>query len=350
MRYFKQSIRITPNKNYAAAPMFKGRSQMDFDGQRITMAMRSRTEMYAAKEYKDGMPTFNHTFDGLMPLMIDFKWEIDPQTNKIVGNAEQKREAEVLRFLKYHENMVWRVDIDKQGNVSKKPSNTNLRTPIFIIEILEDTLENEITKWEKELKVKSIISDMTEEQRIELCYFYGLNPQAMIDGESKISLAGQGGAVIQKDNIDDFLAMMDNKSSELHGVFDKVLFNKSLIEGIIKHADGVYTSEGGVQLGFNEAEAINYLQTNTGFKDMLCKRVNQSRITFNTTIKKEHTAIIETTASNVLNLPYDEKVKWAKENKVPHIHTMSVESKIDEAIKKHIVGKGIMSTEKANNE
>lgn len=349
MRYFKQSIRVTPNKNYAAAPMFKGRSSMDFDGQKVTMAMRSKTEMYAVKEYKDGMPTFNHTFDGLTPMMINFKWEIDPQTNKVVESANQKREAEVLRFLKYHENVVWRNDIDKQGNVVRKPKNSNLKTPIFIIEVLEDTLENEITKWEKELKVRSIISGMTEEQRVELCYFYGLNPSTMIDGESKISLAGSGGTILQKDNIDDFLAMMDNKSSELHGVFDKVLFTKSLMEGVIKHVDGVFTSEGGVQLGFSEAEAINYIQTNTGFKDMLCKRVNQNRVTFNKSIKREHTAIIEEGESNVLNLTYDEKIKWARENKVPHIHTMKDETKIDDAIRKHIVGKGIMATEKENS-
>lgn len=349
MRYFKQSIRVTPNKNYAAAPMFKGRSSMDFDGQKVTMAMRSKTEMYAVKEYKDGMPTFNHTFDGLTPMMINFKWEIDPQTNKVVESANQKREAEVLRFLKYHENVVWRNDIDKQGNVVRKPKNSNLKTPIFIIEVLEDTLENEITKWEKELKVRSIISGMTEEQRVELCYFYGLNPSAMIDGESKISLAGSGGTILQKDNIDDFLAMMDNKSSELHGVFDKVLFTKSLMEGVIKHVDGVFTSEGGVQLGFSEAEAVNYIQTNTGFKDMLCKRVNQNRVTFNKSIKREHTAIIEEGESNVLNLTYDEKIKWARENKVPHIHTMKDETKIDDAIRKHIVGKGIMATEKENS-
>ncbi len=205
MRYFKQSIRITPNKMYAAAPIFKGRSQVEFGGQRVTMAMRNRNEMYNVKEYVDGMPTFIHQFDGVTPLMIDFKWEIDPNTNKIKESDKQKREAAVLNFLKFHENIVWKKDIDSLGNISKSAGNVNLKKALFIIEILEDTLNNEIQRWEKELKVRCIVNDMTEEQRVELCYFYGLNPNGMIDGETKVALAGKSGVAVNNENIDDFL-------------------------------------------------------------------------------------------------------------------------------------------------
>lgn len=340
MRYFKQSIRITPNKMYAAAPIFKGRSQVEFGGQRITMAMRNRNEMYNVKEYVDGMPTFIHQFDGVTPLMIDFKWEIDPNTNKIKESDKQKREAAVLNFLKFHENIVWKKDIDSLGNISKSAGNVNLKKALFIIEILEDTLNNEIQRWEKELKVRCIVNDMTEEQRVELCYFYGLNPNGMIDGETKVALAGKSGVAVNNENIDDFLDMMQNKGKEIHGVLNKVIFNKALVDGVIRKQDGVYISDGGLQIGMSEAEAISYLETNSSFKDMISKRLNQSRVLFLEKIKAEQTAVIETDL-NILNKPFDVKKQWAKDNGVPYIHNITDDDKLTKKIKEFIVASGL---------
>lgn len=336
MRYFTQSIRITPNKQYGVAPIFTGKSEMNFDNKRLTLAMRNKNSMYGAKEYESNMPVFVHQFDGVSPLMIDFKWEIDPVSNKIKESEMQRREAAVLMFLKNHENIISKKDILANGNPVRNPSNSNLRLPIFIMEILEDSLLEKIDLWDKELKVRNIVGGMTEDERIELCYFYGLNPKNMIDMQSKIVLAGQSGIIFEGDNLDKFFAIMSDGNSYIKEIFNKVLFNKCLNDGIIIYTDNQYRIENGATLGMREQDVYETLNNDRSIRDMLSNRVNQNKILFMDRVKKEYSDITDN-YKDLLDLSFEEKKKWALMNKVPHSAIIQNEKKLDLAIKDFII-------------
>jgi hypothetical protein len=341
MRFFTQSIRITPNKIYGAAPMFTGVSEVDLEGKRIKIAMQSKNRLYGSKEYDESMPVFTHKFDGISPLMIDFKWEINPETNKITESDQQKRESAVLNFLKQHENTISSRDMRSDGQPVRKPKNSNLKLPIFIMEILEDTLTEKIELWDKELKVKGIIANMTEEERAELCYLYGLNPKNMIDMQSKISLAGQGGVIFNPENMDKFLEMMGDKESSVKEVFDKVLFNKAKIDGVIVYSDGSFRTSEGTIIGMREDDVLMALKDDASLRNMLSKRLNQNAINFLQKVK-DSAGNADLKYQSVLDMPFEEKKQWAKDNKVPHAGITNDEEKLNRNIESFLRGKAMM--------
>jgi hypothetical protein len=343
MRFFTQSIRITPNKIYGAAPMFTGVSEVELEGKRVKIAMQSRNRLYGSKEYDGKMPVFKHQFDGISPLMIDFKWEIDPTTNKVVESDEQKRQSQVLNFLRQHENVISSRDMRSDGQPVRKPKNSNLKLPIFIMEVLEDTLTEKIEFWDKELKVKGIIANMTEEERVELCYLYGLNPKNMIDMQSKIVLAGQGGVIFNPENMDNFLAMMEDKESAVKEVFDKVLFNKAKIEGVITYSDGSFRTSEGTVIGMREDDVLMALRDDSSLRNMLSKRLNQNAVKFLQGVK-ESAGSLELSYQSVVDMPFEQKKQWAKDNKVPHAAITNDEEKLNKNIESFLRNKSMMGS------
>jgi hypothetical protein len=350
MRYFTQSIRIYPNPQYGLGLLFKGISEVVQDNKKIVKAMENPRRMYAPNEFiKDKTRYFTHQFDGRTPLMIDFKWEVDPQNDTYVNSSQQKREAEVLTFLKYHQNIIEKKDLLPDGNPKKNVSNFNLTVPLFIMEILEDSKAEAIKLWEKELKAKIYIDDMTEEQRAELCYFYGLDPTQMIFGESKIVLSGVGGVAISKENIDKFLSIIENPENEVAETLNKVLMNKAKKDSAIIFENGQYLTEGRTLIGYSEEEVMMYIAKNPSFKSMLSARLNQSALTFHKKIKESRNTAIENN-DDILSKPFDVKRRWALENKVPAAGLIKNEEKLDQAIKTHIVGTAIKQAEMKQGE
>ncbi len=334
----KKSVRITLNPTIASNSTFNGRCYVRHSGGEELRVMKSEREMWDKKDYD---PTKNHYMREMKlgdVFAINYVWEADE--NMVIKNELHKKEKEVFDFLCSHQNVVFKDEVNDSGVfVAGRSRNNNMKTPMFILEVLEDSISKDDERFTKILSAMNIVNDMTNTQRINWVYYYGGKPDDMSEAQIRKWLVDPTtGRVLSTSAIDEFLDMM-NKSDKSSGKFVmfnvKVLFNKALALKKIQFNDGQYYSESGMPIGYTQDEAHSYILNNEQYSNSLKKSVSHEDYLFD--IKGElHTEKKQITTDSILDKDFETQLAWAKEKKIGGAHMIKDPDLLKTKIKDYI--------------
>jgi hypothetical protein len=338
MTQIKKSVRITLNPNIAGNSTFNGRCTVRHSGGEEMRLMKSTTEMWDKKDYD---PTKNHYIREMKTgdvFAINYVWDADE--NLMIKNELHKKEKEVFDFLCSHQNVVFKDELDANGNLSvSKSRNTNMKTPMFTLEILEESISRDDETFTKTLAAMNIVNDMGTEQRKDLVYAYGGRPDDLSEAQIRKWLVDpNNGKVLAPSAINEFLDMM-NKQDETSGKYVmfniKIIFNKAVTLGKIQFRDGQYYSESAMPLGYTVEEVQSYILNNESYASSLKKSLSHHDYLFD--IKGElHAEKKQVTTNSILDKDFDTQLEWAKEKKIGGAHMIKDPDLLRTKIKDYI--------------
>ena len=327
----KKSVRITLNTTIASNSTFNGRCQIRHSGGEEMRIMKSEREMWG----KDYDPAKSSHY--MRELKIGDIWSLnyvwDVNEDMVIKNELHKREKEVFDFLCQHQNVVFKDEVnDAGGMIVARSKNSNMKTPMFILEVKEESAVKDDETFTMILSAMNIIKDMSDEQRKDLGYYYNA-PKSIIEDPLEIRkwLAFPNtGIVLQSANLKEFLDMMkkgDNTSGKHVMPNVRILFNKALSLGKIKHSDGQYFSESSMPLGFTPDEVYSHILNNENYAAALKKSVSHEDYLFN--IKGNlHTETKQLTTNSILDKTFDEQKAWAKDKRIAGAHLITDPDKL----------------------
>jgi hypothetical protein len=89
------------------------------------------------------------------------------------------------------------------------------------------------------------------------------------------------------------------------------------------------------------SDVLMALKDDARLRNMLSKRLNQNAINFLQKVK-DSAGNADLKYQSVLDMPFEEKKQWAKDNKVPHAGITNDEEKLNRNIESFLRGKSMM--------
>jgi len=281
MTQIKKSVRITLNPSVAGNATFNGRCIVRHSAGEEMCIMKSERAMWG----NDFDPIKSNHYMREMKtgdiFAINYVWEANE--NLTITKELHKKEKEVFDFLCSHQNIVFKDEVNSDGQlIVPKSRNTNMKTPMFIMEILEESEDRDDESFTKILSVMNIIKDMNPMQRQDMVYYYGGNPNEITEKKAIKWLADANiGKATQPSAINEFLDMMnkEDKTSGKYVMFNiSILFKKALVLGKIKLSEGQYYSESGMPIGYTVDEAQSYILNNENYAAALKKSLEKGSL------------------------------------------------------------------------
>lgn len=340
------SIRIYVNPLAQKNGILTGKAAIKGRDGVTTLIMKNFEEMYPkTHDEKDGEP-FRYSLSEGVYLTHNYSWDVD--NDKRITSHSHIMEKEVYDFLCSHPLIIKKQHLSKDGVVLETNTNKNLLKPLFVMEVLQETLGNDNEIFVKTLSAMNIVNDMSIEKRKDIIFYYGGNPTLMTGTEEEINsqtiawlVNPTKGVVLQPQNIDSFLELRlnDQENGKFVEFNNKVIFEKSLKLALIYVRDGVYYSKQDVIIGYSEHEALVYILNNKPYLESLKQILKHNDYLFNykREIKSEVKEVYsELKTGNPKELPFTEKKAFCVKNGMLGGNSVKDETKLDDFIDKFL--------------
>ena len=174
----------------------------------------------------------------------------DGQPAVVEYDDEIPHELAIVSFLKNHPFCV-----------TEGYSNPNYVKDIFRIHLQHEKTELDLDKMEDNLEIALKVLSMSFEQKYDLAFALGLNPNGMTHSELTVMLVGAnltGSAITDRETFNNFYNAIDsNKKAYIYA-------NKAIALGIVNFADG-YFKVGGRTIGSTQRDVVDLCMSDKEF-------------------------------------------------------------------------------------
>lgn len=157
-----------------------------------------------------------------------------------------------------------------------KPTDYTRNSPIFNIVNATDKSIEEVSIWRKKLAVFNKLNEMSYENKVNVCYYYGINPHNMTENSLLIKLGDfNNGVCVSDENIENFTRnfIKEEPTDKEYIINCRKAITLSLIEETTFEGRFSYYL-GEIYLGPNFNDVVLYMKNNDSiYKDHILTRI-----------------------------------------------------------------------------